>query len=240
MKQALVFGAVFLAATAVTLHAQARGCSEQSGSRAVGLASCHRFGDWETGSWAPSFATGFVFRTIPLPNDLGVCARFGKSCTDAGTLQTVRPDTQHAFTGIIDVTALSLGPLRFGVELGVGGTDGGTLGRYGTTTVRTGGFMFGSAAFSGGLAFSFGRFALRAEGLAGVAGLTTDVGLTTADGKSLSADYTYAQLEGRGSISYWITPWVSVGAMGGYGVGEIWHAGLVLRFALAPWDGTHH
>jgi hypothetical protein len=234
--------ATYLAAAAITFfaaaNAEARGCSERSSSRAVGIASCHRFGDWDQGGWAPSFATGFVFRAIPLPNDLGVCAQLGKHCDMVGALQS-RGSVMSTYAGMLDITGVGWGPLRFGAEVGIGGTGAGTLGSYGGTPVRIDSFLFVSAALDAGIVFGWNRFAFRADGVAGVSSLSADLGLKTLDGRSLSAEYTYPQIEGRATLMYFVTPWMSIGGMGGYGVGDVWHAGFLVRLHLQPFDGTH-
>lgn len=69
--------------------------------------------------------------------------------------------------------------------------------------------------------------------------MTADTSFRIADGRALVVDYTYPQLEGRATAMFFITPWVSIGGFGGYGVGDVWHAGAMLRFHLLPFDGTH-
>lgn len=221
-------------------RASARGCSERSESRAVGLADCRRFGDWDYDRvWTPSFALAFLYRSIPQPRTIDVCIPHGKSCTSVGPPAVLDAGPRlGAYTGALDVSVLSLGPFRLGLELDVGATDRGLAGARAGAPFHTDLLVYGSGAAILGASFGFSAFGFRLEGLGGGAGLWGSSNATDASGATLRAGYGAALLEGRATASVWVTPWISLGVTGGYGLGEVWHLGGAVRVALLPYDGA--
>ena len=219
--------------------AAARGCRERSESQAVGFATCRRFGAWDyTSTWAPSLALAFFTRSMPTPREVGVCRPHGKTCSTVAPNAGVDPGgALTSYVGALDVAFLSLGPLRLGLELDLGATDRGLTGWRAGAPFRTEQLLYAAGMGSLGLSFGFSTLGFRLEGLGG-GGLRARSTATTADGQPLDAEHGFPVLEGRATASVWITPWISLGIAGGYGLGDMWHAGGVLRFALLPYDGA--
>jgi hypothetical protein len=216
-----------------------RGCHETSNSLAVGLANCHKFGDW---SMAPSqpWLNAFPEPTLGVEllqlDALGAatCTFSGKKCgatTDvtSGGLGGVR--TALAVVGVrlawVHGGVLRFGPLvQFGLAPNVQLAT--TLGRV--TSVAT-----SMLAMELGAELRWWRLGLNVSAAAGLQ--TLDAGLVGPSGQWYSR--TGPVLLPRLGFRVWVTPMVALDATGAMNVLEPSRVTLTLGLHLPfePFDG---
>ena len=182
-----------------------------------------------------SFGAGFIYRTMNIPPNIDVCIPIGKHCPTVGSLESNGREV-GSYGGLFHANFLKMGPLRIGTDLTLGGTNGGIEGAYGNDSVQIDTFFYGTFALSVGLAANVGpvRFAL--DGNAGFYSLYATTSLRSVDGLPLSLTSVNGMAELRGSVSYFVTPHVSISGFGGAGVNQIWHAGFAISYSFDALD----
>jgi hypothetical protein len=228
--------------------AAARGCHEESQSYAVGVATCHRFGAWSTGPWmsGPELTLGVNVHRVDLSGrSFAFCN--GRKCGASydGADGVSWNDLQSTVTtGVLRASLFSIGPLRLGASVELGGGSGADLVRASGATGGSTSLLYSTFGLFGGGRVNVGHFVLGVDAVLGSTDVSLETGWLKVRGVgSLSTTMNDSRLAlpVDANVVYYVTPGIGIGARFG---ADTLHAredvfgGVLVRFPFTAYEGT--